>query len=228
MNDKEKLFPKKQIYENHWTKAIEATCSFQKTMEQFKKSSSIYKFQKQAEHWNSILKPFREANSSLIQIAQKQAEHHKVLYSSPLSEVIERQTSLIRKIEKNMLFNSFWKGILIEDTSENQKIFESEVKEFSNDITEFVSYLPEQEIEKDIPVNNILEEVNKAAEIPINKQTLSTAIGFIYTSSCSEDRDISNAAKEILAELGKFSESVEGKGIAFILVIITFLKTIFS
>lgn len=64
--------------------------------------------------------------------------------------------------------------------------------------------------------------------IGINKQTLSTAIGFIYTSSCSEDRDISNAAKEILAELGKFSESVEGKGIAFILVIITFLKTIFS
>lgn len=176
------------------------------------------------EKFHEYLKPIRATDIGLLPIIEK----HSRDYQSPLSEIIKKQVELRNRIEQNLFFNSIWRGTPIENTLENQESIETEAKEFASDVLELTSHIPDQEIEKSIPVDEILKEINEVSETPIDKNSLSTAIGFMYASSCSEDDKISNVAKEILAELGKFSESAEGKGLAFLIVLMTFLKTLLS
>ncbi len=176
------------------------------------------------EKFHEYLKPIRATDIGLLPIIEK----HSRYYQSPLSEIIKKQVELRNRIEQNLFFNSIWRGTPIENTLENQESIETEAKEFASDVLELTSHIPDQEIEKSIPVDEILKEINEVSETPIDKNSLSTAIGFMYASSCSEDDKISNVAKEILAELGKFSESAEGKGLAFLIVLMTFLKTLLS
>lgn len=198
--------------------------NIQKSMYRFNKITPLSEIQKNVDKWNKYLKPIHEMDIGLLPIIEK----HSRYYQSPLSEIIKKQVELRNRIEQNLFFNSIWRGTPIENTLENQERIESEAKEFASDILELTSHISDQEIEKSIPVDEILEEINEVSEIPIDKNSLSTAISFMYASSYSKDNNISNKAKTILAGLGKFSESPEGKGLAFLMVVMTFLKALLS
>ncbi len=140
-------------------------------------------------------------------------------------KVLEESRKIISNLENNPVFKEIW-SVQQNFSFENQEIFESEIKKFKDDINEFTAQIPENILEENFPVEEVLEEFNKVAEEPITEKTLKNAIGFVCASSYSDNEDISFSARKILADLGNFSKSDEGAGLAVIFAIISFLSKI--
>ena len=201
---------------------IKTIQSIQKNICHFNKITPLSETLRNVEKFREYLKPIHEANIGLVSIIEK----HGRYYQPPLSEIIKKQVELKNRIEKNLLFNSIWRGTPIEDTPENQEKFGTEVEEFASDILELTSYIPDQEIEENIPVDEILEEVNKLSETYITKENLNLIIGFLFVSVQVSNAEISQKAIYILEALGKFSKTDLGSGIVFIITIIALLVTL--